>query len=376
MADNIVGGLFGIDPSALQQQRMTQDLKEGYMLAQLDPMQRATAGIYAGAKQFGRAAQGLLGIEDPQLAAAKEAQGIMGQFDPSTSEGLKGLTSALLQRAKETNNPVLGQLAQQAGQQYQKALVNEATVYQKTKEAQPKTEEIVNRRLFEGFLRQAGGDEVLAAQLYQKAEDDKKLQRAGASANKITVAGQKNILEIDKKDAENLTKIRDTAENVLPRLQEQSAALQKGIAAGTFSDARVAFSTALSSLGIKDKATLDMLKNTKTFNANRIELAASVAKQLGVNPTDRDFKASLDRFASASDAPEASAAFINDMTLIQQARLKQANEGLNYYRKNDGSFAGYDRPLPVSPVVANDPFAGKSLTELYQMRDAAKKKPK
>lgn len=128
MADSIVGGLFGVDPSALQQQRMTQDLSEGYKLALLDPMQRATAGIYAGAKQFGRAAQGLLGVEDPQLAAAKEAQSIMGQFDPTTSEGLKGLTNALLQRSKETGNPVLGQMAQQASQQYQKTVLNEANV--------------------------------------------------------------------------------------------------------------------------------------------------------------------------------------------------------------------------------------------------------
>lgn len=131
MADNIVGGLFGIDPSALTQQRMSQDLKEGYQLAQLDPMERAVAGIYAGSKQFGRAAQGLLGIEDPQLSAAKEAQSIMGQFDPTTSQGLKGLTDALLQRSRETNNPVLGQMAQQAAAQYQKTLLNEANVYQK-----------------------------------------------------------------------------------------------------------------------------------------------------------------------------------------------------------------------------------------------------
>jgi hypothetical protein len=133
------------------------------------------------------------------------------------------------------------------------------------------------------------------------------------------------------------------------------------------------FATALSSLGVKDKATLDMLKNTKTFNSNRIELAASVAKQLGVNPTDRDFKASLDRFAAASDAPEASAAFIDDLLTIQQTRLKQANEGLSYYRENQGSFTGYNRPLPVSPVVSQDPFAGMTLDQLKKMRDDLQK---
>lgn len=369
MADNIVGGLFGIDPTALQQQQQATMSSNAFKYANLSPAEQGQYGAYVAGGLTGQAAQGLLGVEDPQLKKAKVAQQLASQFDVTTSAGLRDYAAALAQ----SGAPDLAQMAIRRADEID---VSRATVYQKTKEAQPKIAEQVDQERFNYFLQQANGDRQLAARLFQQDEDNKKLQRASAGANKITVAGQKNILEIDKKDAENLTKIRDTAENVLPRLQEQSAALQKGIAAGTFSDARVAFSTALSSLGIKDKATLDMLKNTKTFNANRIELAASVAKQLGVNPTDRDFKASLDRFASASDTPEASAAFINDLTMIQQARLKQANDGLNYYRKNDGSFAGYDRPLPVSPVVANDPFAGKSLTELYEMRDAAKKKPK
>lgn len=366
MADNIVGGLFGVDPAALQRQQQLADQQTAYRYAQLDPMQQAKFSQFSGAAGLTRAAGGLLGMEDPELAKASKIKQIASQVDLTSSEGLRKLASEIKDFAPQE--------AMMAAKRADEVDVSKATVYQKTKEAQPKIAEQVDQERFNYFLQQANGDRQLAARLFQQDEDNKKLQRASAGANKITVAGQKNVLEVDKKDAENLTKVRDAAENILPRLQEQSAALQKGIAAGTFSDARVAFSTALSSLGIKDKATLDMLKNTKTFNANRIELAASVAKQLGVNPTDRDFKASLDRFASASDTPEASAAFINDLTLIQQSRLKQANEGLNYYRKNDGSFAGYDRPLPVSPVVANDPFAGKTLEELKKMRDAAKKK--
>lgn len=366
MADNIVGGLFGVDPASLQRQQETAAEAQAYKFAQLDPMQQAQYSIYKGAAGLGRAAGGLLGIEDPQLAKAKMAQQLAGQFNITSSDGLRQYAQALAQ----SGAPDLAQLAVKRADEID---VSAATVKQKSREAIPKTEEIVNRGNYDYFLQQAGGDTQLAARLYRDAEDNKKLQRAAASGSKITVAGQKNVLEVDKKDADTLTKVRDSAENIIPRLQEQANALQKGIAAGTFSDARVAFSTALSSLGVKDKATLDMLKNTKTFNANRIELAASVAKQLGVNPTDRDFKASLDRFASASDAPEASAAFINDLLTIQQTKLTQANDGLNYYRKNDGSFAGYNRPLPVSPVVATDPFAGKTLEQLKKMRDDAKK---
>jgi hypothetical protein len=95
MADNIVGGLFGIDPSQIQQQRMAQDLKEGYLLAQLSPFEQATAGMYTGGKQLGRAAQGLFGMEDPQLQEAAMAKKLSENFDVNSVEGLRGLSAAL-----------------------------------------------------------------------------------------------------------------------------------------------------------------------------------------------------------------------------------------------------------------------------------------
>lgn len=366
MATSIISNLFGVDPAAYQQAQQTQGYNQDYQAVQLDPLQQANLALRQGGRGLGQVGGSLMGMQDPMLAKASMAQQLSSKFDTTTSDGLRQYAQALIQ----SGAPDLAQIAVQRADEID---VSKATVYQKMKEAQPKTEEVVNQGVYQDFLNQAGGDKVLAAKMYKAAEDMQKLQRSAASGNKITVAGQKNVLEVDKKDAENLVKIRDSAENVIPRLQEQSAALQKGIAAGSFSDARVAFSNALSTLGVKDAATLNMLKNTKTFNANRIELASAVAKQLGVNPTDRDFQASLSRFASASDAPETSAAFINDMLKIQQTKLSQANEGLSYFRKNDGSFAGYDRPLPISPVVSGDPFAGKSLQDLYKMREAAKK---
>jgi hypothetical protein len=364
MADNIVGGLFGVDPEQLMRQRQATDASNAYRFANLAPAEQAQYGAYVGGSQLGRAAIGLLG-GDPELEKISSIKQLSSQFDLTNPQGMRDFAGALQQIAPRE----AAMAAKRAGEMD----LNIATIKQKSRESQPKTDELVDRERFNYFLEQTNGDRQAAARLYYEDENRQKLRRAEATGSKVTFAGQKNVLEVDKKDAENLIKVRDTAENVIPRLQEQAAALQKGIAAGTFSDARVTFSTALSSLGVKDKATLDMLKNTKTFNANRIELAASVAKQLGVNPTDRDFKASLDRFASASDAPEASAAFINDLLTIQQGKLTQANEGLNYFRKNDGSFSGYDRPLPVSPVVSADPFAGKTLDQLKKMRAEAQK---
>jgi hypothetical protein len=51
------------------------------------------------------------------------------------------------------------------------------------------------------------------------------------------------------------------------------------------------------------------------------------------------------------------------MLTIQRKNLQDAQAGLNYYRENKGSFRGYNRPLPQSPI-ASDPLANLSLDQL------------
>jgi hypothetical protein len=126
MADNIVGGLFGVDPAQLQQQRMAQDLKEGFMLAQLSPMERATAGIYAGSKQLGRAGQSLLGMEDPQLQEAAMAKKISENFDVNSVEGLRGLAGALQKAGSLRYSQLAAQQANQLEATVGKAALTEA----------------------------------------------------------------------------------------------------------------------------------------------------------------------------------------------------------------------------------------------------------
>jgi hypothetical protein len=127
MADNIVGGLFGVDPAQLQQQRMAQDVKEGFMLAQLSPFEQATAGMYTGAKQLGRAGQSLLGMEDPQLQEAAMAKKLSENFDVNSVEGLRGLAIEL-QKAGSLRYSQLA--AQQANQLEQAGLTRQKTAAQ------------------------------------------------------------------------------------------------------------------------------------------------------------------------------------------------------------------------------------------------------
>jgi hypothetical protein len=126
MANSIVGGLFGADPAVLQAQQRQADMENAAAYAQMTPMQRANASIYQGAAGLGRAAGGLLGIQDPMIQQATELKQIASQFDITTPEGLTQLAQAISGKYP--------QQAQQAVAAAQKMKLDQATIYQKTGE--------------------------------------------------------------------------------------------------------------------------------------------------------------------------------------------------------------------------------------------------
>ena len=337
---DVVGSLFGVTPEAYQQQQDALLRQQATQFAAMQPMQQAQYGAYIAGNKLGGAAAGLMGVEDPQLALVRQTNQLVQQIGVDTPEKLKTLAGELQKL------PGGAALAAQAIDKANKMLESQATVIAKTREQLPTVAklQIYRDKLVE--LYGANDPRVAQVDAVIKAEGEGKAPKVN-----VQVAGQKNVLEIDKKAAENLQKAEESSATVIERLQEQKQALQKGIIGGQFSDARTAFANSLAAFGIKDKKTMEMLADTKRFNTNRIELASAVAKQLGVNPTDRDFQASLSRFASASDDPSVSLQFIDDMLAISTKQNTQAREGLDYYRRNDGSFAGYQKPLPRSAIV-------------------------
>jgi hypothetical protein len=113
MAD-VMNSLFGMTPESLQAQRDATLQAQAMKFAELDPFQRATAGIFSGANRLGGAIGGMLGAQDPELAKAAALQGIMRQADTSTPEGLSTLAQTLAQQG-------FGQQAMQVMEQARKA---------------------------------------------------------------------------------------------------------------------------------------------------------------------------------------------------------------------------------------------------------------
>jgi len=93
----IVSGLFGFNPSMLQQQQNRLGFAQDYQAVQLDPLQQANLAL----RQGGRGVAGLLGAEDPELAKARQATQLASQFDLTTPDGLRQYAGALQSFAPE-----------------------------------------------------------------------------------------------------------------------------------------------------------------------------------------------------------------------------------------------------------------------------------
>ena len=123
MAENIVAGLFGLNPQMYGEQQRVGALNEGISLAQLDPAARGAAMTYAGARGLGNAIGGAFGVEDPQLKLISARNTIAQQIDQTNPESILKGAQMLAQAGDQQGAFALAQYARQA--QSEMALVQQ-----------------------------------------------------------------------------------------------------------------------------------------------------------------------------------------------------------------------------------------------------------
>jgi hypothetical protein len=338
---NIIGSLFGVTPEMYQQQRQTQQQTDALRFAQLTPEQQVQFGAFRGGQQLGNVAGGLLGVEDPELNLIRQTNQLVQQIGIDTPEKLKMLAGEVQKL------PGGAPLAAQAVQQANKMLESQATVAAKTREKVPTIDEQAATVRYNELVQQFG--EVEGARKYREEQLAGKQSVAKAGAT----PGSRTILSVEAKKAEDLQKQIGSGYTVLERLNEQRTAIEQGMIGGSFADTRTAIGTFASTIGLADPGLINALANSKSFKANQNALAAAIAKQLGVNPTDKDFQASLDQFAKTSDDPKASLVFIKQMQDKFGKRQKINEDMFNSYIDNEGTFRNYKGPRMVEPFTAN-----------------------
>jgi len=91
MAEDIVGGLFGVNPEMYQQQQQQQVFNRAVALQNLNPLQQASVGLQQAGYNLAGALGGALGGVDPQLQRISTLNAISKQIDQSNPESmLKG----------------------------------------------------------------------------------------------------------------------------------------------------------------------------------------------------------------------------------------------------------------------------------------------
>jgi len=114
MADNIVAGLFGLNPQMYGEQQRVGALQEGITLAQLDPAARGAALTYGGARGLGTAIGGAMGVEDPQLKLISARNAIAQQIDQTNPESILKGAQMLAQAGDQQGAMALAQYARQS----------------------------------------------------------------------------------------------------------------------------------------------------------------------------------------------------------------------------------------------------------------------
>jgi len=135
MATDSIMGLF-TKPEQYQQAQSQAALQRGVQLAQLDPLQRASAQLYQGGYLAGGAIGNALGAQDPMLQQLSNAQRIMQGVDQNDPESLANASRAFNQAGDVARARAFAQAAQEAA-------VKQSQIVRNTREGRAAANKVV-----------------------------------------------------------------------------------------------------------------------------------------------------------------------------------------------------------------------------------------
>jgi hypothetical protein len=324
MADNIVGGLFGVNPQQLAQQRQATDTSRAFQFANLGPAEQAQYGAYLGGSQLGRAATGLMG-GDAEMQKVTAIKQLSSQFDLTSPIGMREFAGALQQIAP--NEAMMA--AKRADEMMQSSLGRQKTqmditrtqgLISKEDEAAAQNEKL-RAELSDAVQRGASRQEITRiAAKYGSA--DKILQVLSQEQNRADALAAKSAGEggvgapgpVGKSGA-----YRDISGNILgpsemKTIRQEFEGAQKLL--DTLNQVKASdVKDAQSIVDWTTKGETKALASKKTLMAQTKIAASQLMEQIGQLPpgsaSDADMRASMKSFPGYSDA-DALAAWVNE----------------------------------------------------------------
>ena len=272
---DIVGGMFGITPEMYQQGLARKTTADNLTAAQLTPGQ--LAGYYAmeAGSGLGRATQGLLGVEDPELNLIRQTNQLVQQIGVDTPEKLKTLAGELQKL------PGGAPLAAQAVAQANKMLESSATVTAKTREQLPT---VAKLQMYKDRLVEAFGPNdprVKEVDAVIKAEGEGK-------GTKIIMPGEQQDKELRTARGKKFVELEDragVANSTLQVVSDFSGLIDKAFT-GAASGAKLTAGQLASTLGVPVTGTTESEQLDQLFAA----LTLGQAKNLKGALSDKDVR--------------------------------------------------------------------------------------
>ena len=272
---DIVGGLFGMTPESYQRSMAARDTATNAQLAGLTPGQ--LAGFYAmeAGTGLGRAAQGLLGVQDPQMQLISRTNQLVQEIGIDTPEKLRTLAGEL------QKIPGGAPLAAQAVQQANKMLESAATVTAKTREQLPA---VAKLQLYKDRLIEAYGPNdprVKEVDAVIKAEGEGK-------GTKIIMPGEQQDKELRTARVKKFVELEDragVANSTLQVVSDFSGLIDKAFT-GAASGAKLTAGQLANTLGVSVTGTTESEQLDQLFAA----LTLGQAKNLKGALSDKDVR--------------------------------------------------------------------------------------
>ena len=332
---DIVGGLFGMTPQSYQQAQNANEMDIAASFAKMRPEEQISFGAFRAGQQLGKAGMSLLGVQDPQLEALTNIQGILGQFDSTTSAGLKQMYGALMQKAQETNNPAYARMAQETATKYQSTLLNEANVASKTREnkvtPQNQAESAKLASLQAQYPDTVEGRAMAADKFAEwKSEFRQKEAKAGVPAGEqqdkaLRDARVKKLIDYEDRAS--------SASQTLQLVQDFNSVLDKAFV-GTASGAKLTAGQVANALGVTVTGTSESEQLDQLFAA----LTVGQAKNLKGALSDKDVKFLKEAVGSRGLTKDTLVAVINRI-----AREAEVDKGVyNKASSFQGDLAKFD----------------------------------
>jgi hypothetical protein len=112
-----------------------------------------------------------------------------------------------------------------------------------------------------------------------------------------------------------------------------------------------------------EKATKN-LANTEAYQKELINLLQGVIKQYGTNPSNIDVKTALQGLPELVKSPAGVQQVLTTLVKSNRDTYNEAKAGLEYFRKNQGSFTGYEPKVPLGLVEQPKIKLDKKLSEM------------